>query len=150
MASGNTFKLMNSLETNLLEKLKETYSENQQISDSLLESLYFLYKNPLLEALHLLDKYGKEEEATLNATEICDESTGRKIYQVTGSTGFTYYLFKALNFCTCASFKFNILKNFEYIYCKHIIVIKLSIALNKLNRKSVSSTELRDLIKLIR
>jgi predicted nucleic acid-binding Zn finger protein len=148
MSSGNTFKLIDSFEANLLEKLKETYSENQQISDSLLESLYFLYKNPLLEALHLLDKYA--QDTSLSVTEICDESTGRRIYQVTGSTGFTYYLFKTLNFCTCASFKFNILKNFEYIYCKHIIVIKLSIALNKLNRKSVSSTELSDLIKLIR
>ena len=142
----NSFKLFDSLEKNLLEKLKEGYLTNQKIADSLLESLYFLYKNPLLEALHLLDKYEHE----ICVTEICEESTGRRIYQVNGSTGFIYYLFTSLNFCTCASFKFNVLKNFEYVYCKHIVVIKLSIALNKLNKKLVNQTELSDLIKLIR
>jgi predicted nucleic acid-binding Zn finger protein len=142
----NHLKLITNLETNLLEKLKETYLINQQIPDSLLESLYFFYKNPLLEALHLLDKYNQ----TNCVTEIYNENITRKIYQVIGSTGYYYYLFSNHSFCTCSSFKFNILKNSEYIYCKHIIVIKLSLALNKFNKKLVNETEISDLIKLIR
>ena len=142
----NHVVLIDNLEKNLLEKLKETYSTNHQIPDSLLESLHFLYKSPLIEALHLLDKYNE-----INCvTEILNEETNRKIYQVTGSTGYYYYLFSNFSFCCCASFKFNILKNSEFIYCKHIIVIKLSISLNKFNKKLVNQKELSDLIKLIR
>lgn len=141
-------KLINNLEDNLLNELKESYKINQQIGDNLLESLYFIYKNPLLEALHLLDKH--ENESVHCVTELYNEATKRKLYQVTGSTGYYYYIFSSLSFCTCSSFKYNVLKNNEYVYCKHIIVIKLSLMLNKYNKKLVNETDLSEFIKLIR
>jgi predicted nucleic acid-binding Zn finger protein len=169
--SLNDFVVLKELEASLLEQLKSTYSQEKCISDDLLESLHFLYKDPLLEALNQIDKF--EEQLQLQSkpprlldpnavpanntaqskspvTVIKGETSGRFVYQVRGSQGVNYYLFDKVNFCSCSSFKHNILNRFDFLYCKHIIMIKLLKAMDKVQVRCVRETELVDFIKQIK
>ncbi len=154
----NDFVAYRDLEKNLLDQVELIYEKEKNISDDLLESLYFVYKNPLLEALNQIDKQNEQNAKTENhhnfdqnlVTCIVSESQPpRAVYQVKGSVGIHYYLFESLKFCSCSSFKFNVLSKNEYIYCKHIIIVKLLKAMNKINFKHVKDTDLVELIKQI-
>jgi predicted nucleic acid-binding Zn finger protein len=169
--------LIKELEASLLDQLTKVYKIDKTINDDLLESLYFVYKNPLLEALNQIDKsdslqleYQKKFQDTNIATSPTSSLVSLKqnnivhypvtsfekendkssiIYQVKGSLDINYYLFDSLNFCSCSSFKYNVLTKCEYIYCKHIVLIKLAKAMKKINKKVVNDTQFVDLIKQI-
>lgn len=140
------------LEESLLEQLKTSYEKDKIINDDLLESLYFIYKNPFLEVLNLIDKFDQQVNSLDDKTNPeplasiirCEK---RFIYQVKGSIN--YYLFDKINFCTCSSFKYNVLHKSEYLYCKHLVMIKILTAMNRLPVKEVKQTELSQLIKQI-
>ncbi len=156
------------LESNLLEQLKTSYEAEKTINDDLLESLYFIYKNPLLEALNQIDISEKKilqdstvvNQNTLNihpesSKNLLDLVTAIKctvipdqvVYQVKGS--FDYYLFETLNFCACPGFKYGVLNSSESLYCKHIVLVKLVKAMNKLKVKYVKESEFVESIKQI-
>lgn len=166
----NDLFILRKLEENLLGELQASYEKEATISDDLLESLYFLYKNPLFEALNQIDKYLESNNddpkdavlivsaaATANSkpkssppvTRIKCEQSNQQLYQVKGSMDVNYYLFEALNFCTCSSFKYNVLARFDYFYCKHIIMVKLLLAMNKVDEKVVKQTDMIELIQQI-
>jgi hypothetical protein len=165
----NDLTILKNLENNLLNELKETYEKEKCISDDLLESFYFLYKNPFMEALNQIDKHeqqlivnqqkvtigqlnanqSNEEDSSSLVCQIKGRHSSRFIYRVKGSTNINYYLFENINFCTCQSFKYQTLQNFENLHCKHIILIKLYKAMNKVTVKIVDDNELVHLIKLI-
>jgi len=169
--------ILHELESNLLEQLSIFYSKEKFISDDLLESLYFIYKNPLLEALNQIDKYeqkmhqvkqdtdekqpiGNHEDKELVILFKSNDSRAlnRHVYQVKGSMDINYYLFDDhTNFCSCSSFKYNVLgltasnsgTKGESVYCKHMILLKLFKAMNRIVIKYVKDTELVQLIKRI-
>ena len=163
LTDRSTFK---DLETNLLIQLKSQYEVDKRISDDLLDSLYFIYKSPLLEALNQIDKLdqridqqSKHKQAQQTGENSLDNNLvtvisclkfpNRSIYKVLGSNGFNYYLYESLRYCGCQSFKYNVLNRNEFVYCKHMILIKFIKAMNRLVSKTVSETELLDLIKQI-
>ena len=160
------------LEKSLLEQLAETYAKEKCISDDLLESLFFIYKNPLLEALNEIDKFEQQLQTEKNTprllvdplvainhqstvrsrslvTVVKAQPSGHIIYQVKGSMGINYYLFEFLSFCPCTSFKYNVLYKSEYAHCKHVILVKLLRAMDKLGLKTCTDLELVDFIKQI-
>ena len=159
----NNHHVTNILEKSLLGELKFTYEKENYIGDELLASLQQLYKAPLLEALNQIDKFERDciEEAsnqkTANLVTLIKGEANSKfavvdshlpqIYQVRGAIGMNYYLFEDINYCSCSSFKFNILHKFEYKYCKHMILIKLLNAMNKISVKYVKESEFIELIK---
>lgn len=158
--SLNDYAVYKDLEKNLLDQLEIHYERESTISDDLLESLYFIYKAPLLEALNQIDKYNeqklKQDTANNNQAEqyLCqcivgEPKSNRMVYQVKGSIGINYYLFESLTFCPCTSFKYNVLTKSDYIYCKHIILVKLLKAMKKISFKHVKDTDLYELIKQI-
>jgi len=164
-------------DSNLLEQLGLFYCKEKFISDDLLESLYFIYKNPLLEALNQIDKYEQKLQQAKQDTEekqaignqddkelvILFKSNdqralNRHVYQVKGSMDINYYLFgDHINFCSCSSFKYNVLASIasnssgkgESIYCKHMVLLKLFKAMNRIVIKYVKDTELAQLFKRI-
>ena len=148
---SNHLILLN-LEESLLEELKICYEKDKIIKDDLLESLYFVYKNPLLEVLNSIDKYDQQVKNPDDKTNPeplatlikCDK---RFIYQVKGSIN--YYLFDKINFCSCSSFKYNVLHKSEYLYCKHLVMVKIISAMNRVAIKEVNQQELSQLIKQI-
>jgi predicted nucleic acid-binding Zn finger protein len=148
------------LESDLLEQLRVAFERENTISDELLESLYFIYKGPLLEALNQMDKHELDKQKATDHNATTESSSlvsllksekhpNRFVYQVKGSMGINYYLFERLSFCSCSSFKYDVLGKNEYFYCKHMIMIKLLKAMNKLHVKIVKDTELIDFIKQI-
>lgn len=158
---NDLFALRN-LEVNLLDELKLSYESEAAISDDLLESFYFLYKNPLFEALNQIDKYIETGSTPMKAataapvvtktplvTLIKCERSNHQLYRVKGSMDVYYYLFDDLNFCTCSSFKYNVLNRFEYFYCKHIVMVKLLVAMKRVNEMVVKESEMTELIQLI-
>jgi predicted nucleic acid-binding Zn finger protein len=165
--SSNSHSIFIELERTLLDDLKSSYEKDKCIGDELLESLHFIYKSPLLEALNQIDKIEKENiEETSNANlnyskslvvQIkCEKSSKNgdttdlpHFYQVKGSIGINYYLFENVNYCSCSSFKFNIFHKFNIVYCKHMILIKLLNAMNKIPVKYVKENEFIELIKQI-
>jgi predicted nucleic acid-binding Zn finger protein len=169
----NDFTVLKELEKSILEQLKYIYEQEKCISDDMLESLYFIYKDPLLEALNQIDKFEEQLQLDRKPSRLLDpnaacniqdassmqakslvmvikaETSGRFVYQVKGSKGMNYYLFDNVNFCSCSSFKHNVLNRFDFIYCKHIVMIKLLKAMDKMPVRTVKETELVDLIKQI-
>jgi predicted nucleic acid-binding Zn finger protein len=173
----NDYKILKELEISLLEQLRDSYEKEKLVSDDLLESLYFIYKNPLLEALNTIDKFDQQEQSLLNETPkyidlntttntnataitankqpnknlvtLLRSNSNRFVYQVKGSIGIYYYIFNNVNFCTCSSFKFNVLNKFKYLYCKHLIMIKLLKAMNKINERHIKDTEMANIVRQI-
>lgn len=150
----NDYVVYKDLEKNLLEQLELTFERDNCISDDLLESLYFIYKNPLLEALNQIDKQNElqsRSELTIDQhLAVCYISESKRLlYQVKGSIGINYYLFESLNFCSCSSFKYNVLSKSEYLSCKHLIIVKLLKSMNKITFKHVKDIDLTELIKTI-
>ena len=163
--NSNNYSIFSELEETLLEDLKSIYEKEKCISDELLESLHFIYKSPLLEALNQIDRIEKENvETTLDqnskslVTQIKCEKNGKAsnldsdlpcLYQVKGSIGINYYLFENVNYCSCSSFKFNLFHKFNTTYCKHVILIKILGAMNKILVRYVKENEFIELIKQI-
>jgi len=165
--NSNSYSIYIELERTLLEDLKTSYEKDKCIGDELLESLHFVYKSPLLEALNQIDKNEKEnieEISNVNQNSKClvmqikceKSSTTSNVdpdlphlYQVKGSLGINYYLFENVNYCSCSSFKFNIFHKFNTVYCKHMILIKILGAMNKIPVKYVKENEFIELIKQI-
>lgn len=160
----NDHSIFRELESNLLDELRQTYEREGALNDDLLESLYFLYKNPLLEALNQIDKSSTETavgDQNITGGEIsmpkvnlvtlikCDTEPTRKVYQVKGSMGLNYYIFENVNFCTCSSFKFNVMGKNDFVYCKHVIMVKLLSNMGKLNERLVKSAEMADILRQI-
>ncbi len=169
--------IFHELESNLLEQLSLFYCKEKFISDDLLESLYFIYKNPLLEALNLIDKYEQKSQQPKQGTEEKhhtsnqedrdlvilfksndERALNRRVYQVKGSMDINYYMFgDHINFCSCSSFKYNVLVSTtstgggkgESIYCKHMVLLKLFKAMNRIVVKYVKDNELVQLLKRI-
>jgi hypothetical protein len=168
MSSSSDLNLLDNLEETLLDQLKDIYSREKRISDDLLESFYFLYKNQFLEALYIIDKYDDLEQQTLATTkkspvtEYTAMQTGRKgLYQVvasssssstSSSTAFVYLFDTSIvHFCPCAYFKFCNLTSTasRLMYCKHMILIKLCLAMNRVNMITINDHDFNDLLKLI-
>lgn len=139
--------IIKSLEENLLKRLGDSFKSTSKIPDDILESLYHIYKAPLFEALTLIDKYNNDKESFVTKLSLNDNS--RELYQVIGSTGNYYYLFPSLNFCNCPIFKNNVLFKLEFLYCKHIICVKLCLVLNRLSLKTIGDQEFAEIIRLI-
>ena len=161
--SFNDLTAFKELEKNLLEQLKISYEKEKTINEDLLESLYFIYRNPLLEALNQIDKLDQKFQSitdSLNNIQLnqqdhlptlirTNSEPGRSVYQVKGSIGVYYYIFHNFSLCTCSSFKYNILNRHEFTYCKHMVLVKLLEAMNKLKIKQVKDSEFAEILKLI-
>ena len=147
----------------MLEQLKTTFEKEKTMSDEVLESLFFIYKQPLLDALSQIDKseqlaQSRPKGATTTAGTDDEQPvtllTGeggltRKLYKVKGSMGINHYLFEGLNFCTCPSFKYEVLVNSSFLYCKHIIMVKLCLAMNKLSVRKLKENKLVEMLKQV-
>lgn len=157
----NNIRLLNDLEANLLDQLKISYATEGTISEDMLESLHFIYKSPLLEVLNAIDKQLADESSgdplvakkafdnPLVVLFKCENDPKRRVFMVKGFTDLSYFLFDALKFCTCQSFKYNVLGRLDYFYCKHIILAKLLIAMDKIVEKEVKDTEMVEMIRQI-
>jgi predicted nucleic acid-binding Zn finger protein len=156
--SIENIRIIKNLEKNLLEQLTLTYEKDKCIKDELLESFYFLYKNHFLESLKSMDEHHQLHQLSNECSDldhlvtlIQAKVSLRCIYKVNGNT-MSYYIFEDVNYCTCPSFKYQVSNELkcDYLYCKHVILVKLFKAMNKLKIKTVDENEFLKYIKLMK
>jgi predicted nucleic acid-binding Zn finger protein len=160
----NDVYIIDKLEEYILEDLKNQYHKDKYISNDMLESLYFIYNKPLLEAFDQIDRFDTQYEQlriqqktdgqpTSLVTKLFslnrDQPSDYFIYQVKGSTGINYYIPEEVNFCSCTSFKLNVIDKMDYLYCKHLIMIKILTAMNKMDSKYVKESDFFEYYKHI-
>lgn len=130
-------QILESVEDQLLQLVRKEYQEKEKISDELLSSLHFVFGNPLLPALDLLDH--------LKVTKFVSPS-GRAAFQVKGSSGKLYALLPSSQFCSCPHHEFGVLKRKDSPMCKHALAVLLSSAMGTVKQASLSDEHLGQLL----
>lgn len=108
-----------------------------QIPDELLLSLEFVFGSSAIQALDLVDR----ESVTLISSP-----SGRRVYQVLGSSGKTYTCLASCHYCSCPAFSFSVLRKSDSLLCKHLLAIYLSQLLRNCQQLHVSDKQLTDLL----
>ncbi|CAK8693876.1 unnamed protein product [Clavelina lepadiformis] len=101
----------------LFQEVKEEYEKHGELSDNILSSLNFVFGQPLLSALDLVDR-----DCVSHVTTPCQ----KEVYQVSSDSGRTYTCPATLQYCPCLSYAFGVVKRGELLVCKHILAIQLS------------------------
>lgn len=82
----------------LLTEVNSVYSKTGKLSDELLSALNFVFQAPLLPALDIIDNR--------NVTTISCPS-GRKVYQVIGTSGTPYICLPSGSYCSCPAYRYS-------------------------------------------
>ncbi|XP_061197028.1 zinc finger SWIM domain-containing protein 7-like [Saccostrea echinata] len=131
-------KKINEVAEQLLSEVNTVYSKTGKLSDELLSALNFVFQAPLLPALDIIDHR--------NVTTISCPS-GRKVYQVLGTSGTPYICLLSSTYCSCPAYRYSVLLKDDHIMCKHVLAIKLAEAMNLSKSQQVSDQEMTNLIK---
>lgn len=93
----------------LLTEVNSVYSKTGKLSDELLSALNFVFQAPLLPALDIIDNR--------NVTTISCPS-GRKVYQVIGTSGTPYICLPSGSYCSCPAYRYSVLLKDDHLMCK--------------------------------
>ncbi|XP_028632366.1 zinc finger SWIM domain-containing protein 7 isoform X2 [Grammomys surdaster] len=85
----------------LLSEMAAAVRDSARIPDELLLSLKFVFGSSAIQALDLVDR----ESVTLISSP-----SGRRVYQVLGSSGKTYTCLASCHYCSCPAFSFSVLR----------------------------------------
>ena len=132
-------KMADSLRRVTEQLLAETKREKETtggLSDDLLSALFFVFKQPLIHALDLLDR-----QAVTHVT--CP--SGRELYRVRGSKG-EYTCLSRVGHCSCLSFVYTVLLREEAMMCKHLLAVHLSRATNTALTRHVSDNDFAEIL----
>ncbi|KAM5273557.1 zinc finger SWIM domain-containing protein 7 [Ctenodactylus gundi] len=121
----------------LLSEMAATVREGAQISDEHLLSLKFVFGPSAIQALDLVDRQ--------SITSISSPS-GRRVYQVLGSSGKTYTCLASCHYCSCPAFAFSVLRKSDSLLCKHLLAVYLSQIMRSCQQISVTDKQLTDIL----
>ena len=99
----------------LFAEVRREKEETGGLSDDLLSALHFVFRQPLLHALDLLDR-GAVAHVTC--------PSGRELYQVKGSNG-VHTCLPRVGYCSCLSFVYTVLLREQDMMCKHLLAVQL-------------------------
>ena len=119
--------LLQSTAKQLLLEVKRETEESGRISDDLMSALHFVFQQPLLPALDLVDQ---------GAIDHCSCPSGRELYRVKGSGGRVYTCLTTSNYCSCPSFVYTVLVREDALLCKHMLAVQLARAIAAGRRES--------------
>ncbi|EDO33107.1 predicted protein, partial [Nematostella vectensis] len=105
---------------------------HEMLTDELMSALYFVFHEPVLHGLDLVDRR--------SITKLVSPS-GRTIYQVIGSAGQMYTCLLSSDYCTCPSYTYTVLVKMDSILCKHLLAAHLAEALGNIKEKRVLDHE---------
>lgn len=127
--------LLNSVQSQLLLHLKLSYGENGSVSDDLLSVLNCVFHAPVLQSLDLVE-HGK--------VTVLNSPSGRKTFQVIGSSGKPYTCLPSSGFCSCPYFTYGVLKRKDVPMCKHLLAVYLSFIMGKCQDVTISDTDMTE------
>ncbi|KAI8049254.1 hypothetical protein BDF22DRAFT_700205 [Syncephalis plumigaleata] len=114
----------------ITESILERIAIEQTLSESTLLLLHAIFDRVAIAALDLVDRRQVMERRS---------STGRPAYEVASSSTHRPYLCLADSaYCSCASFTHSIIIANQGSMCKHLLAVRLAIALNELSRINMS------------
>ncbi|XP_036054125.1 zinc finger SWIM domain-containing protein 7 [Onychomys torridus] len=121
----------------LLSEMAAAVRDGATIPDEHLSSLKFVFGSSAIQALDLVDR----ESVTLISSP-----SGRRVYQVLGSSGKTYTCLASCHYCSCPAFAFSVLRKGDSLLCKHLLAVYLSQVMRNCQQLSVSDKQLTDLL----
>ncbi|XP_041377363.1 zinc finger SWIM domain-containing protein 7-like isoform X1 [Gigantopelta aegis] len=135
----------------LIHEAENIFKEKGHLTDEILSALRFVYQTPLLPALDLTDN---------KAVTMVISPSGRKLYQVMGSSGKPYTCFLNSRYCSCPAYRYSVLLKEDHILvnngsptcihiiylCKHVLALRLSDAMGLTRTTNISDKELTNMI----
>ncbi|XP_066221059.1 zinc finger SWIM domain-containing protein 7 isoform X2 [Saccopteryx leptura] len=121
----------------LLNEMAAAVRESARIPDEHLLSLKFIFGSAALQALDLVDR---------QSITLISSPSGRRVYQVQGSSGKTYTCLVSCHHCSCPAFAFSVLRKGDSLLCKHLLAVYLSRAMGTCQELSISDRQLTDIL----
>ncbi|KAM6163758.1 zinc finger SWIM domain-containing protein 7 [Rhynchocyon petersi] len=121
----------------LLSDMMAAVRENARIPDEHLLSLKFLFGSSAMQALDLVDR---------KSITLISSPSGRRVYQVLGSSGKTYTCLMSCHYCSCPAFAFSVLRKNESLLCKHLLAVYLSQITGTCQQLSISDKQLTNML----
>ncbi|XP_057391561.1 zinc finger SWIM domain-containing protein 7 [Balaenoptera ricei] len=121
----------------LLSEMAEAARDGAPIPDEHLLSLKFVFGSSAVQALDLVDR---------QSVTLLSSPSGRRVYQVLGSSGRTYVCLASCHYCSCPAFAFSVLRKSDSLLCKHLLAVYLSQVMRTCQQLSVSDKQLTDVL----
>ncbi|XP_064351388.1 zinc finger SWIM domain-containing protein 7 isoform X2 [Camelus dromedarius] len=99
--------------------------------------LKFVFGSSAVQALDLVDR---------QSITLISSPSGRRVYQVLGSSGKTYTCLASCHYCSCPAFAFSVLRKSDSLLCKHLLAVYLSQVTSTCQQLSVSDKQLTDIL----
>ena len=112
-------------------------NKEEEMKDSELLALHFLFGQNSLHALDLIDKGSVKKLVS---------PSRRELYICRGSTGSRYFCLKYGKFCNCPSYQYSVLVRGDALMCKHLLAVIISDALKRCEIVNVSDEEIKELL----
>ena len=135
---------------NVLKESSDSFDKEQKLTDAVLLNLYNFFGGVFERALELYEQ-GRVTHIfpseTIAATSHSDKSNARYLVQVRGLSGEIYTFFPDINYCTCASFRCQVLHDRSLFTCKHILAAWLSaLTKDKLSYQYITEKQFQNLL----
>ncbi|XP_006875985.1 PREDICTED: zinc finger SWIM domain-containing protein 7 [Chrysochloris asiatica] len=121
----------------LLSEMATAVRESARIPDEHLLSLKFIFGSSAVQALDLVDR---------QSITLLSSPSGRRVYQVLGSSGKTYICLVSCHYCSCPAFAFSVLRKSDRLLCKHLLAVYLCQVMGTCQQLSVSDKQLTDIL----
>uniref|UniRef100_A0A8C2V2G3 Zinc finger SWIM-type containing 7 n=1 Tax=Chinchilla lanigera TaxID=34839 RepID=A0A8C2V2G3_CHILA len=122
----------------LLREMGAAARECERSTDPFLfPRLKFVFGSSAVQALDLVDR---------QSVTLISSPSGRRVYQVLGSSGKTYTCLASCHYCSCPAFAFSVLRKSDSLLCKHLLAVYLSQVMRTCQQLSVSDKQLTDIL----
>lgn len=134
----------------LLKESVEDFEKSGKFSDKILLSLYNVFGEVFERALELHEE-GRithiSSSAPVAKGSCYHRNNARWLLQVKGFSGSIYTLFPEINFCTCLSFRSQVLNDRVIFTCKHVLAGWLAtVDRGKLSYQQITSKQFQDFL----
>ncbi|MXQ89452.1 hypothetical protein E5288_WYG000870 [Bos mutus] len=112
---------------------------HRHLNDHRIHRLKFVFGSSAVQALDLVDR---------RSVTLISSPSGRRVYQVLGSSGRTYTCLASCHYCSCPAFAFSVLRKGDSLLCKHLLAVYLSQITRTCQQLSVSDKQLTDILSV--
>ncbi|KAM8955936.1 zinc finger SWIM domain-containing protein 7 isoform 1-T1 [Lycaon pictus] len=137
MAGALTGVTLPAVVEELLSEMAAAVQEEARIPDEHLSSLKFIFGPSAIQALDLVDR---------QSITLISSPSGRRVYQVLGSSGETYTCLASCHYCSCPAFAFSVLRKSDSLLCKHLLAVYVSQVMRTCRQLKVSDKQLTDIL----
>ncbi|XP_076236677.1 zinc finger SWIM domain-containing protein 7-like [Calliopsis andreniformis] len=134
----------------VLKESSDSFKKEQKFVDTVLLNLYNIFGGIFERALELYEQgrvtliYPSE---TVAVAPHSDRNNARYLIQVKGLSGAIYTFFPEINYCTCASFRSQVLNDRTLFTCKHVLAAWLAtITKHKLSYQYITEKQFQHLL----